>query len=158
MKSRIENIGEKKLIGMSRTMSLSANETTTLWQNFMPRRKEIENGASSYLFSVEVYKPGYFKEFDPNQTFVKWAAAEVSQVSRLPSAMELLLIPAGPYAVFEYKGRAAGAAESYRWIFTEWLPASGFSLDDRPHFAVMGEKYRHDHPESEEEIWIPVKQ
>jgi AraC family transcriptional regulator len=39
----------------------------------------------------------------------------------------------------------------------DWLPDSGFELDNRPHFAVMGEKYKRDDDASEEEIWIPVR-
>jgi len=31
-------------------------------------------------------------------------------------------------------------------------------LDNRPHFEVLGEKYKNGDPESEEEIWIPVKE
>jgi hypothetical protein len=30
-------------------------------------------------------------------------------------------------------------------------------LDDRPHFEVLGSKYRNNDPESEEETWIPTK-
>jgi AraC family transcriptional regulator len=26
--------------------------------------------------------------------------------------------------------------------------------DDRPHFEILGDKYKNDHPDSEEEIWI----
>jgi AraC family transcriptional regulator len=30
-------------------------------------------------------------------------------------------------------------------------------LDQRPHVEVMGEKYKNNDPDSEEEIWIPIK-
>jgi AraC family transcriptional regulator len=29
-------------------------------------------------------------------------------------------------------------------------------LDDRPHFEVLGEKYKNNDPTSEKEIWIPI--
>lgn len=33
-----------------------------------------------------------------------------------------------------------------------------FALDDHPHFEVMGDKYLgHEIPNSEEEVWIPIK-
>ncbi len=54
-------------------------------------------------------------------------------------------------------GPASKGPETYRNIFETWLPASGYVLDNRPHFAVMGEKYRNEDPDSEEEIWIPIK-
>jgi AraC family transcriptional regulator len=31
-------------------------------------------------------------------------------------------------------------------------------LDNRPHFEILGEKYKQGSPDSEEEIWIPVKE
>jgi AraC family transcriptional regulator len=30
-------------------------------------------------------------------------------------------------------------------------------MDNRPYFALMGEKYKGENPESEEDFWIPVK-
>ena len=47
--------------------------------------------------------------------------------------------------------------KTYGFIFNDWLPSSKYVLDTRPHFAVMGSKYRNNDPDSEEELWIPVK-
>ena len=33
-----------------------------------------------------------------------------------------------------------------------------YILDNRPHFEVLGGKYKNNDSNSEEEIWIPVKQ
>jgi AraC family transcriptional regulator len=30
-------------------------------------------------------------------------------------------------------------------------------MDGRPYFALMGEKYKGEQPDSEEEFWVPVK-
>lgn len=43
------------------------------------------------------------------------------------------------------------------WKLKTWLPASDYNLDNRPHFEVLGEKYKNNDPTSEEEIWIPIK-
>ena len=71
--------------------------------------------------------------------------------------MEAFELPGGLYAVFEYKGKASEATDTFEYIFYDWLPKSKYDLDDRPHFEILGEKYKTDDPESEEEIWIPVK-
>jgi AraC family transcriptional regulator len=60
--------------------------------------------------------------------------------------------------VFIHHGPASEAIITYTYIFQTWLPGSEFRLDDRPHFAMMGEKYKDENPNSEEEIWIPVSQ
>ena len=61
------------------------------------------------------------------------------------------------YAVFVHKGAAGSGPEIFRYIFGKWLPESGYLPDKRPHFEILGEKYKNEDPDSEEEIWIPVK-
>lgn len=60
------------------------------------------------------------------------------------------------YAVFDYKG-SSDDGSVFKYIFNTWLPQSGYQLDNRPHFEVLGDKYRNSDPNSEEEIWIPIK-
>jgi AraC family transcriptional regulator len=157
MEARIEIATEKKLIGKHITMSFLENKTFELWSSFMPRRKEIKNQIGSDLYSLEVFTPGHFNEFDPKEHFEKWAAVEVSDFSEIPAEMESLIIPPQLYAVFIHKGDQNEAYKTYHSIFVEWLPNSEYTIDDRPHFAIMGEKYKKNDPDSEEEIWIPIK-
>ncbi len=157
MKNRIEEIPEKPLVGISLEMSLLENKTFELWRSFMPHRNQINKLKSNLLYSVQVFPVDYYKNFSPATNFVKWAAREVNEgSSELPDGMEMLVIPAGKYIVFEYKGHSNNP-EVFQYIFDKWLPNSGYQLDDRPHFEVLGEKYKNNDPESEEEIWIPVK-
>jgi AraC family transcriptional regulator len=138
-------------------MSFADNRTGELWRQFMPKRKEIRNNTGLELYSVEVYSNAqFFNEFDPQAEFDKWAAVEVSDFDSVSDEMETLIIPGGLYAVFLHRGTADEAVRTYRHIYGNWLPNSDFLLDDRPHFAVMGEKYKNDDPNSEEEIWIPI--
>jgi AraC family transcriptional regulator len=123
----------------------------------MPRRKEIKNNIGPELYSVELYEPDFFENFNPQREFEKWAAIEVTDFDSVPAGMETFNSPAGLYAIFLYKGAASKGAETYRYIFGKWLPDSDFILDERPHFAVMGEKYKNEDPDSEEDLWIPVK-
>lgn len=157
MQPRIESLTEKKLVGLSTIMSFSDNKTGTLWSRFMPRRKEISTSVNNFLYSVEIYPLQFFENFDLHRNFEKWAAVEVADFSMVPSDMKPLIIPEGVYAVFIHKGLAGEGFKTYSYIFQTWLPTSGFELDQRPHFALMGEKYRNDSADSEEEIWIPVK-
>jgi len=123
----------------------------------MPRRREIKNTVGLELYSIEVYKPFYFDNFNPAAEFDKWAAVEVTDFNSIPEEMETLTMPIGLYAVFIHKGPASAGPETYRYILGTWLPNSDFILDTRPHFAVMGEKYKNEDPDSEEEFWIPIK-
>jgi len=157
MEARIETLTEKKLIGKHIEMSFIENKTFQLWNGFMPKRKEIKNVINSDLYSLEVFPANYFDNFDANNTFQKWAAVEVSDFDEVLSGMETLIIPNGLYAVFIHKGPQSEGHKTYHSIFVEWLPNSQYTVDERPHFAVMGSQYKKEDPDSEEEIWIPIK-
>nr|WP_294936648.1 GyrI-like domain-containing protein [uncultured Flavobacterium sp.] len=137
-------------------MSLSDNKTGELWRSFMPRRKEIQNTIGSDLYSMQIYDPTYFIDFKPTSEFEKWAAIEVSDFETVPTEMETYSLPGGLYAVFLHKGSNTDTS-TFHYIFTTWLPNSEYILDDRPHFEVLGEKYKNGDPASEEEIWIPIR-
>ena len=154
---RIEILPGKKFIGKRMMMSFTRNRTHDLWRSFMPDRNKIQNAVETQLYSIEIYPSSFFAPFNPEATFEKWAAVEVTGFDTIPDDMETLETPDGLYAVFIHKGPASDGPKTYRYIFTEWLPESDFELDTRPHFAVMGDKYKQDDPASEEELWIPVK-
>lgn len=145
------------LVGKRIATSLVQNRTGELWRSFMPHRKSITHTVGTSLYSVQLYADGYFNSYNPAAEFEKWAAVQVTRFENLPEGMEALTIPAGLYAVFIHKGPAADGPKTFQYIFTQWLPQSGYVVDNRPHFEVMGEKYKADSPDSEEELWVPVK-
>ncbi|GET24931.1 GyrI-like domain-containing protein [Prolixibacter sp. NT017] len=155
---RIKEIPVKKLVGKRMTMSFAENQTGELWKSFMPRRREITNNVNQDLISMQVYPAGFFRNFNPTTPFEKWAAVEVNEFNSVPEGMETYVLPEGLYVVFIYHGKASDAAPFFQHILGEWLPQSDYQLDDRPHFEILGEKYKNDSPYSEEEIWIPVKE
>jgi AraC family transcriptional regulator len=156
MEPRFEKLTEKKLVGRKLSMSLAADRTAELWRSFMPAQKEVRNRIGTELYSMQVYGPTYFTAFNPAAMFEKWATAEVSNFTGNPEGMKTFVLPGGLYAVFLHKGSNTDTS-TFQYIFTTWLPASGYELDNRPHFEILGEKYRNGDPNSEEEIWIPVK-
>ncbi|NHM06962.1 GyrI-like domain-containing protein [Flavobacterium sp. CYK-4] len=155
MEPRIIHIGAKKLIGQHVLMSLADNRTFELWRGFMPRRKEITNNLNTDLISMKVcHEPVDIGRMD--QLHEKWAAIEVSSFEFVPPDMETFELPGGTYAVFHYKGLNTDP-RIFIYIFTDWLPNSEYELDDRPHFEILGVKYKNNDPDSEEEIYIPVR-
>jgi len=59
--------------------------------------------------------------------------------------METVTLPGGLYAVFDYKG-PSNDFSIFQYIFSTWLTGSGYKLDKRPHFEVLGEKYKNNDP------------
>ncbi|MBD0778048.1 GyrI-like domain-containing protein [Maribacter sp. ANRC-HE7] len=156
LKPRIEALKEKRLVGKHLRMSLAQNRTEELWGSFMPMIKTISNTISDNKFSLQVYPKDYFDNFDPTIEFEKWAMVEVVDFINVPGQCSTFVLQAGLYAVFDYKGSGTNS-RIFEYIFSSWLPNSDYILDNRPHFEVLGEKYKNNHPESEEQIWIPVR-
>lgn len=138
--------------------SLSEVTIPQLWASFMPYHRLITNAVSNDFFAIQQYdSPTAFHNFTPQTKYTHWAAKEVCTVEEIPSGMEELEILGGTYAVFLHKGTPSEISNTMFYIFTKWLPASAYVLDGtREHFQVMGEKYKNNHPDSEEEVWIPI--
>lgn len=152
---RITFTDEKKLIGLNQKMSLTKNKTGQLWGQFGPRIKEIKNRLTEDKISMQIYDVTYYRNFNPNNEFTKWATVEVTGFNNLPTGMKTFTLNEGLYAVFNYVGSSSDNS-IYQYIFWEWLPHSIYKVDNRPHFEVLGEKYKNNDPNSEEEIWIPI--
>jgi AraC family transcriptional regulator len=156
MKASIIISYEKKLVGKRMTMSFANFKPGELWSQFLPKAKEINNKLSHDLISMTIYQPTHFADFHPTNEFEKWAAVEVTNFENVPLGMETFVLPRGLYAVFDYIGLSTDHS-IYEYLFGTWLPASDYLLDKRPHFEVLGTRYRNNDPLSEEEIWIPIK-
>lgn len=159
MQPRIETLPEKKLVGKSLRMSLAQNRTAQLWKSFMPERKMIKNTVGSELFSMQVYDKSLdFKDFNPQTEFTKCAMIETTSFENIPENMETRILEGGLYAVFVHQGMAKDFPKTAQYIFNQWLPNSNYELDQREHFELLGEKYNPINENSEEEVWIPIKQ
>ena len=139
-------------------MSLSKDRTSELWRSFMVQRKEIANNLNTLLYSMQIYEPLFnFKSFTPETVFDKLAAVEVKDFSCVPEGMVQYLFNGGLYAVFIHKGPPSAFEKTFHSIFHVWIPASEYEVDTREHFELLGEKYKNNHPDSEEEIWVPIR-
>lgn len=157
MVPRVEKLKKKLLIGMSINMSLTDNKTGILWSQFAPRIGEVPCRVTEDKISMQIYPSDYYEQFAPNREFEKWAAVEVSDIEEIPQGMDTFNLREGLYAVFDYRGSSSDSSV-FQYIFNVWFPKSKYVVDDRPHFEVLGSKYRNNDPNSEEEIWIPIKE
>lgn len=154
----IKTIPSKKIIGMSISTSRENDTTPAMWRQFMPRRKEITNNLSDELISMQVFDPSIpFSDFNAHTQFTNWAAIEVANFDTVPHGMQAHTIHGGKYAVYLHKGDFKRYFETRQYIVGTWVPQNGYQLDDREYFEILGERYKNGHPESEEEVWIPIK-
>ncbi len=152
MQPKIVTLTEKKVVGMQSKMLMHQYENIIkLWESFMPKKHELKNTINQELIAIQDYPD--FGNLETSYNI--WACVEVSNLSTVPSDMKGFTIPKGEYIKVLHKGMDAG--KTYQRIMTEWLPNSGYTIDDRPHFQVMGDKYKNGSPDSEEDFYIPVK-
>lgn len=158
MKFRIENFPGLLLAGHHCSGSFAQDNTATLWRGFMPLRNNISNRIGTDLYNVQLYPCLPNSEaFNADTLFTRWAGVAVKSGDKLPPTLDLLELPAGTYAVFLHRGGPDTAPRSFAFIYGQWLPGSGYVIDHRPHFEVLGARYNNSHPDSEEEIWVPVR-
>lgn len=154
---KIVDLEKLYLVGMQANMSWINDGTPQLWRSFMPRRAQIKNRVEGFYYSVNDYPevPG-FLTMQPNDEFTKWAAVEVDTVGEIPQDMEAGML-SGLYAVFLHKGTPSDFKKTFDYILKDWLPKSGYTIDDRVHFEKLPEGYNPMSADSTEEIWIPIK-
>lgn len=153
---RFITIAEKKLMGIKVAMSVLHDLTSNIWQPFMQQKAAIKNRLNNELISLKIYPTDYFLKFNAAVTFEKWAAVEVCDFNFVPQGMSTFVLRGELYAVFHYKG-AATDTRIFHYIFETWLPRSGYIIDNRPHFEILGSLYKNNDPASEEDIYIPIK-
>lgn len=158
MEYRIEIISDRLVVGMkTKTSVLTINEKTReLAKSFMPRRHEVSSRIGEHVFSIQDYGKD-FSPTNPNSEFDKWVAIEVENFDNLPKNIESFNIKSGTYAVFSFKGSVSEFPKQRAYIFQEWLPKSGYQLDQKAHFEILSEDYSKDLQNIEEDIWIPIK-
>lgn len=159
MKPDIIKISERKLVGMRVKTSLSDNKIPQLWNDFMGRMDEIKNDKNTGCYELHPYDSNFKTEnFSEKMEFEKWAIVEVVNFENVPNGMETHTLKAGQYAVFIHKGSMSRIQMSFDYVYGTWLPNSEFEFDTRDDFERYGDKYLGpENPESETEIWIPIK-
>jgi AraC family transcriptional regulator len=157
LKPQYVTLAETKLVAKCLSMSFAEDRTRELWKEFVPLIETISTRVDNDKYSVQIFPDqDFFQNFDPINNFNKYAGVKVDQYSKMPQGLDELIIPQGEYAVFDYIGKPSEAAETYRYIYYKWLPESGYALDDRPHLAIMGDKYKGECNDSEEQLLIPI--
>jgi len=154
---QVKMIEPRRLIGMQREMTFADDHTGPLFAAFMPNKKIITGTLDNDVYCVKIFACDPYTVMTKNLTYTKWAAQRVEENTIAPPAMASLDIPAGLYAVFKYQGLPSGFGEVAQFFYQQWLPASGYCLDARPHFDLLPPGYSANDPNAQEWIHIPVK-
>ena len=75
------------------------------------------------------------------------ACVELRTEKEPPPGIVLGPVGAGRHAVYRLKGPYEGIGRAYRKLFSEWLPQSGKSMDDRPCMEIYRKSQMDTSPE-----------
>ena len=94
---------------------------------------------------------------DPKtQTMEYLCGAEVSSFDDLPKDLGRMRVPPVRYAVFLHAGNVSTLQQTWREIFSNWLPNSGFDSAHTPDFERYDERFDGATGDGGVEIWVGI--
>ena len=156
MKPRLVSREAFTVVGLKCRASKQNNVIPRLWDDF----NEVCAGIPHSVKNRTAYGVCYLEEGDApsGDRFSYLAGMEVSIANDIPPGMELLVVPANDYAVFEHRGALDNLCQTYELVYSEWLPASALERVGNLDFELYDWRFRWGQPDSVLEIWVPVRQ
>ena len=144
------------VVGLKCRTRMQDNVIPQLWDDF----NKVCAGIPHTVTDRTAYGICYFEEGDDpaGASFSYLAGVEVDNADDIPAGMEALVIPAQDYAVFEHRGALDGLHQTYRKIYSEWLPANSLERVGTLDFELYDWRFRWGQPDSVLEVWLPVRQ
>jgi predicted transcriptional regulator YdeE len=136
------------VVGMEYRGKNDNNQIAQMWQEFIPRMREIKHGN----YSWGTY--GVCRDLPEGEGMHYLAAVEVDQVEDLPAGMVVWEVPEQTYAVFPCT--LPTLHEAYRHAFETWLPGSGYRRADGPDFELYTEEFDARVADSRMYIYVPI--
>jgi AraC family transcriptional regulator len=123
-----------------------APEIPQLWDKFVPRIDEVQHVTEPHV------SYGLMESFDQMTRLDYMAGVAVETVGELPEGLSQWTVPANTYAVFETTLPTIG--DTFSYIYSTWLPTSGYRQAAGAYFERYGETFSPDNPSLS--IYIPI--
>ncbi len=142
------------LVGLPFYGEPSGGQFGQSWHRFMQHGQQVPNRLDAKVgYGVEIYGP----EFPEEHKWHYFPSVEVSNLEDVPINLFVKTLPAAKYAVFTAKGGLVKLGETFQYAYMTWLPASEYEVAFPFDFEYYDERFHGDAPESEVDIYIPVK-
>lgn len=128
------------------------------WRNIHKNKVSITNRKDeNFLIGLNDYSENFSYE-NEQSAFNYYAAAEVTDLRRVPKGMETKELPESLYMVFTFRGKNQDSLQPVvDYIYKEWFPQSTCQLNENAKydFAKYGEIIDKD-GNSTIEYWVPI--
>ncbi len=156
MTPKIVEMGEMKVIGLKCQTTMKENTIPQLWGQFNTNCNRVPNRTDD-KFALGVCPYVDMEHFDENTPFEYITGLAVTTFDNVPEDMVAYTIPAAKYAVFTHKGALDTLQDTYNQIFGTALSENGLELDSKDQIELYDERFKWGEPDSEFDIYIPVK-
>lgn len=154
MEPKIVDCDAMTVVGMEYVGKDEYGEIPALWDRFNPRCQEVTH------LRRPIAALGVCGEMRADGNFSYIAGFWVDEVDAVPDGMVVKQIPPATYAVFTHCGPLFGVehdlAATYRFIYQEWMPTSGYRRAPTQSFELMDERFAFGQEQSEMAIYVPV--
>ncbi len=144
-----------RVIGLCRSFTMNNNSIPSLWDKFSQSCDQLPG----VINPKTAYGICYSEETDmtADTPFFYIAGMEVSLDAVVPADFHEKSIPEADYAVFEHIGSLDTLQQTYKAIYNEWLPSSGYQRMNDYDIELYDERFKYGAPDSVFEIWIPIQ-
>ncbi|HEV3425876.1 MAG TPA: AraC family transcriptional regulator [Paraburkholderia sp.] len=94
---------------------------------------------------------------DDTGNFDYMCGVEVSDFSSVPAELSRVRVPEHRYVVFTHREHIASIRRTWNTIWNAWLPESGHTPADAPHFERYSEQFDPVTGMGGVEVWLPLK-
>jgi AraC family transcriptional regulator len=148
---RFEDHGPMLVVGlMERYTQATRAGIPAQWQRFIPHIGHVPGQSNADAYGV-----CYNTDDEANMDYL--CGVEVRNFANVPKDLERLRIASHHYAVFEHREHISSLQETYKTIFGQWLPASGYEMADAPLFERYPPSFDGRTGAGGLEVWVPVE-
>jgi predicted transcriptional regulator YdeE len=154
MKYTITHKGSTTIVGMTTRFSMPGNTIGQLWEKFDDKAASlIKHKRGKDYYGISLVEPS-----DKNDTLMTYIAGiEVSKAEKIPEGYVARVLPEAEYVVFDFQGELEEMPFAFGYIFSKWLPQSGYTFANQDVFELYKDKEFHPgKPGSTVQIWVPV--
>jgi AraC family transcriptional regulator len=119
------------------------------WGEFAPWLGRVPGQRGSVAYGI------LYNDTDSGIDYL--TGVEVEDFARLPQTLARLRIAPHRYAVFRHSGHVSAISGTWRAIWSDWFPRSGYRAADAPMFERYPGSFDPATGSGGFEIWIPVE-
>ena len=147
----LEELGDLQFAGLRQHFGAGQRgQIPALWQRFAPSIGRVpgQDGMNAYGLVFDTTSDGSMEYM---------CAVALKPGAPAPAGFDVMTVPAHRYLVFKHGGHVSNLSATFMAIFEDWLPASGYSMDEAVLIERYTEKFDGQTGRGEIEILLPVK-